>query len=177
MRAAGAQITTSESLIFELMKDSKHENFKPISGIIVSLWSAIVPQVVLSRPLLLILRFLLMVIFYVTIFFFPFSLPSFSERGKRTYQDHSWDSVGKLQDLIRFIWNKETCICNFYLRQLYWKACFAFLLISTVAWYQRWSAMSERNFCRQIFKDWRIRRNSSILDERSKERIIWDELF
>lgn len=38
MRAAGAQITTSESLIFELMKDSKHENFKPISGIIVSFW-------------------------------------------------------------------------------------------------------------------------------------------
>jgi len=34
MRLAGATITTSESALFELMLDSKHPNFKAISGLI-----------------------------------------------------------------------------------------------------------------------------------------------
>ena len=34
LREAGAVLTTTESIIFDLMRDAKHPNFKAISGLI-----------------------------------------------------------------------------------------------------------------------------------------------
>jgi hypothetical protein len=34
MRSAGAQITTSESVLFEIMKDATHPDFKAVSSIV-----------------------------------------------------------------------------------------------------------------------------------------------